>query len=212
MKINEIEKSVLKIEKNLSEKIRDSKIQHKQFIIQFSLTIVSIISLALNVFFSISSINIAQKDIQTRNRPYLQIGTPNFQFYNSEVTKLGYPISSTTQIKYFKIDSNIINHGTIPAEVIEITMNIPSANYIYTTSTDITIYKEQPAISTPVKITEAAYLEKLNESGLKTIFKMKYKIMDTNKIFEVYNESTCVFRVLEKNAEINCEPISSGTT
>lgn len=154
---------------------------------------------------------LSSKDVEARNRPYLEITSPAFNFYNKDKDLLNYPIISGSQPEYAKLKFSAINHGVIPAEIITQTLEIIGFSSIASTSTNITIYKSYDYQTNEVSGNELQYvLDNLQSTnGFQINVRLQYKIYGTNKIFEARNHSRCVSQSVGKS--INCEPISSGT-
>lgn len=107
-------------ERTRLEKLLNFKYARREFIVQFILAMIAVLSLFLNIIFSQYSMNIAQKDMAARNRPYVSVER----------------IEVTQDLGKINARAIVINSGSVPATNVKITLSgtLDGSNFA-TTST-----------------------------------------------------------------------------
>lgn len=195
----------------MEEEEREKKEKQRERYVLIGANIILALTAFASIWFSTQTYKLSTDENRKLNRPYLQIENPIFEFYGEDGEQINHAISSE-KIKFFKLMSKTVNHGNIPAEVVEKTIEVPKLNFYKTTQDPYTIYDYMKSPTSLIQLEQDinswfANLE--DEFTVKVV--EKYRISGMSQIYEASNESVCRATRVEGMTDINCYLISAGT-
>ncbi|MBU1151668.1 hypothetical protein KJ632_02460 [Patescibacteria group bacterium] len=164
------------------------------------------------------SVDIMKQEAEAMRRPYVEISSPSPILYNVSGESLTKDYKGgDPKIKHIQFKTTLKNSGTIPAELISSEIKIPCLEVDEIQDLEMSVFQNSPIHLFTMKLllVEDNLLKTMEKFDGKLQFstKIKYKIHNTDKVFESQTDSECYLASPENGSiySFNCDIIKSFT-